>query len=119
MNNLLSLSVAQLRRAVAIKEQIESLEAELAVVLGSTPLPSDAAGVAPAHNKKKVMSPEARAKIAATQKARWVSLRAAKGQPAITKTGKTAKRTISAEARKKMAEGAKSRWAKIKAANQK
>ena len=62
------------------------------------------------------MSPEARAKIAAAQKARWKKLKAAKAQPGSPTPVQKAKRTVSAESRRRMAEGAKARWAKIKAA---
>ncbi|MDO8704447.1 MAG: hypothetical protein Q7J84_05800 [Sulfuricaulis sp.] len=117
MNDLLSLSVAQLKRAITIKEQIESLESELAGILRSSPVRTVATIVAAAPGKrKKVMSPEARAKIAAAQKARWKKFKAAKTQPVAPRTVQKAKRTISAESRKRMAEGAKARWAKIKAA---
>jgi len=76
---LTSLSVAQLQRAINIKEQIEALNAELASVLGvsptTTPAPKAPVSAAPLAKKKKVMSPAARAKIAAAQKARWVKVK--------------------------------------------
>ena len=72
---------------------------------------------------RRTMSPAARKKIAAAQKARW----AAKKKPAKPAADakqdapkkaatKTAKRVISAESRKKMAEAQKKRWAKKKKA---
>ena len=75
-------SVHQLSRAIKIAEQIQELKAEMANVLGNAaepqakrkyskkPLP--AARSAPAvSGKKRVLSPEAREKIAAAQRARW------------------------------------------------
>ncbi len=68
-------SVSQLKRAIIIAEQIQSLEAELASILGGAAAVSKltkktaAAGEKP--KRKYSFSPEARAKIAAAQKARW------------------------------------------------
>jgi hypothetical protein len=70
-------SVDQLKRAVAIAEQIKELENQLAGLLGNP------AAVAPRVTgrvkavkisdvkKKRTMSPEGRARIAAAQKERW------------------------------------------------
>jgi hypothetical protein len=60
-------------------------------------------------------SAEARARIAAAQRARWAKSRQtanAKSKVAPTR----AKRTLSAAARKKIAAAQKTRWAKLKAA---
>lgn len=80
-------SVAALRRAIEITEQIEKLEAELKGILdgkgSGTPVAtrSAAPAAAPAPGKKRrKMSPEARARIVAAQKARWAKVRAAKKQ---------------------------------------
>ena len=76
-------SIAALRRAIEITEQIEKLEGELKGILGSkaTALAAAAPASAPAAapvKKKRVMSPEARARIVAAQKARWAKVRANK-----------------------------------------
>ena len=98
-----NLSAQQLRQAATIKEQIDSLQSELGRLLGSSI--SSASG-------KRTMSAAARAKIAATQKARWAKLNGKKaGKPV-----KSGKRTMSAAARAKIAAAAKARWAKAKAA---
>ncbi len=81
-------SVAQLKRAIKIAEQIESLEAELAGILGRDAVATRKAGrkpaAAPAEGRKTKrkynFSPEARAKIAAAQKARWARQKEAKGK---------------------------------------
>lgn len=120
-------SIDQLKRALAISEQIEKLQAELASILGSratapASAPAKTETPKPAKSGKRTMSPEARARIAAAQRARWAK---SKGQPsaepakvapkagAKAKTGKKT-RTISPEARAKMAAAAKKRWAKLK-----
>ena len=83
-----ALSLDQLKRAVQIHEEIESLQAELAGLLsGSSPSGSGAKrgrkpgpakvveGDQPKATRKKgakrTMSPEAREKIAAAQRRRW------------------------------------------------
>ena len=114
-------TIATLQRAIVIAEQIQKLESELAAILGgsapSSPAKSKQAAAKPAKKGKRTLSPEARARIAAAQKARWAKV---KGEaPAIATEKKTAakvkvRRKISAEARAKMAAAAKRRWANVK-----
>ena len=70
--NPLDLTINQLKRAAAIKEQIEKLNKELRAILGASAKP----GRAP--KKKRTMSASVKRKIAAAQKARWANLRRAK-----------------------------------------
>lgn len=109
-NSLANISTQQLRRAIELKEKIESLQAQLAAILGA---PVEAAATASAPRKKGGMSAAGRARIAAAQRARWAKQKAA--NPAVTGP-KKAKRKISAAARARMVAGAKARWAKIRAA---
>jgi hypothetical protein len=122
-NSLLNLSPADLRRAAQIKEQIDSLNAELGSILSGTSgrTSGNSAAAAPTDGRRggrRTMSPAARAKIAAAAKARWAKFRAAKGgsapAPAAKKSGR---RQMSPAARAKIAAAAKARWAKAKAAN--
>ena len=74
-------SIAQLKKAVAISEQIQTLQAELATLLGasgkiSAPRKS-AATVGKKRKGKRRLSPEARARIAAVVKRRWAKVRKA------------------------------------------
>ena len=79
----------------------------------------DAAAAKPAK-KRRGITPEGRAKLAAAMKARWDARK--KGAPAPTaKAAKTvgapkakARRTISPEARARMVAAAKKRWANAK-----
>ena len=70
-------SVDQLKRAVAIAEQIKALQSQLAALLGnpSAPAPKVTGRVKavkfPVVKKKRMMSAEGRARIAAAQKERW------------------------------------------------
>jgi hypothetical protein len=75
MSSIINLSAQQLRRAAAIKEQIQSLENELGRILGSPVKPVTDA-VAP--KKRRKMSAAGRAKISAAAKARWAKVKALK-----------------------------------------
>lgn len=117
-------SIAHLQRALAVAEQIQKLEAELASILSGAVASQPAnAATTPAKSVKKrgTMSSEGRAKIVAAQKARWAKIKAAKASPigaeAEKKSGKRGKgkRRISPEGRAKMAAAAKKRWAEKKA----
>lgn len=66
------LSAQQLRRAADLKEKIDSLQNELNQILGAKRSVGAPSGV------KRVLSPAARAKIVAAQKARWAKFHAAK-----------------------------------------
>jgi hypothetical protein len=71
MSSIINLSAQQLRRAAAIKEQIQSLENEFHRILGSSTKP--VAVVAPTKRRK--MSAAGRAKISAAAKARWAKIK--------------------------------------------
>jgi hypothetical protein len=103
MNSMSSLSAEQLRRAAAIKDEIDKLESELGKILGGS--------TAGSGSGKRVMSASARARIAAAQKARWAKV---KGN-----SGGGSRRKMSPAARAKIAAAAKARWAKAKAAGRK
>jgi hypothetical protein len=78
-----SLSSTVFKLAGAIKEKIEGLEAELTALLGgsSKPTKSVKEPQAPKAKKaKRVMSPEAREKIAAAQRKRWAKSKKAEAK---------------------------------------
>ena len=118
-NQLSSLTTVQLRRAADLKEKIEALNKELAVILGAT---SSVATAAPVKGKRK-MSAAARAKIAAAQKARWAKAKVGKVavkptvKPAAKPAAKPSKMSPAAKAR--LSAIAKARWAKVKATGKK
>ena len=104
MSSISDLSAQELRRAASIKDQIDTLNAELGRLLGA------ADGQAtPARTR--IMSAAARGRIAAAQKARWARVKG--------KATQGTRRKMSAAARKKIAAAAKARWAKAKAAGRK
>jgi len=111
MTNLTDLTTGQLHRIIAIKEQIENLQAQIDSIAAGG---GDGAGIStPSARrvpKKRRMSAAGRARIAAGQKARWAKVKAAKGGAAPKK-----RRKMSAAAKAKMAAAARARWAKAKA----
>jgi hypothetical protein len=104
MTSLNSLSVAQLHEAVAIKEQIEQLETQLASIFGETTMPEVAS------KKRRRMSAAGKANMAAAARARWANRKGTQTIP--TKK----RRKMSAEGRARISATAKARWKKAKAA---
>ncbi len=106
--SLTDLSPRQLRQAADLKERIESLEHDLAQILGSVAQPSDSATL----QKKRKMSAAARARIAAGARARWARI---KGTTSV-KSATQPKRKMSAAARASLSAMAKARWRRARAA---
>ncbi|HMK06592.1 MAG TPA: hypothetical protein VK476_03620 [Flavobacterium sp.] len=146
MSNLSNLSVAQLKRAVQIKEQIEKLQRELLSSLGSSSpsqKPSSGGGMSEATKAKlraaakarwaqvkagkqpaakstgrKPMSAAARARLSALMKAKWAAKnKGSKSASAPAKKAVPKKSTMSAAAKARVSALAKARWAKIKSAS--
>lgn len=99
-SSLSNISVRDLKKAITLRERIETLENKLAALLGS---------VAPATGGRggpRNMSAAARARIAAAQRLRWAKHR---------KSGTPGRRKMSAAARARISAVAKARWARVKA----
>ena len=112
MTELQNLTVAQLRQVISIKEQIESLTAELNAVTGDG---GPAAASAPVNRRGVYKRSKAvRMAMAAAQRMRWAKLKG--GDEAITPKKK---RKMSAAGRAKIAAAAKARWAKARSAGKK
>lgn len=109
MNRLLALSSVQLKRAAAIKDQINTLEKELVSLLGSPTVVNEPV---PAGRAKRKLSAAGLARIKAAQKKRWAKIKSSKPAAPVAKK----KFTMSAAAKAKISAAAKARWAKIKAA---
>jgi hypothetical protein len=107
MTDITNLSSRELRHIANLKEKIDSLQDELARMVG---------GTAPGPRRKSGMSAAGRARIAAAQRARWAKFH---GSKKTEKTGPKSKRTLSAAARAKIAAAARARWAKAKASGKK
>lgn len=112
---LSDLSVTELRKVLQIKEQIAVLENQLHLVLGaSVPVALASAPalkpVAGRRGGRRKLSPEARERIAAAQRARWALQRGGKAaKPAVGKRG--GRRKLSPEARERIAAAQRARWA--------
>src|SRR6266496_5879543 len=91
--NPLDLTVSQLKRAAAIKEQIEDLNKELRGILGV----STKSRAAP--KKKRTMTAAMKKQLAAAQKARWANLRRANPATPVKRAAKAKKKTMSRAAR--------------------
>ena len=104
--NITQLTANQLKRAAAIKEQIEDLNKELRSILVVSPKSR-----AVSRNKRG-MSASVKRKIAAAQKARWANLRRAKpATRSVKPAGKAKKKTFSAATRAKLSAKLKAHWA--------
>ena len=101
-------SLEQLKRAIAISEQIDALQSQLAAVLGgSSPASAKAAASGKSRKGKRTVSPEARAKMAAAQRARWAKR---KGAAAPAAKPEKKKRGLTPEGRARLAAAMKARW---------
>ena len=108
--NLLDLTINQLKRAAAIKEQIADLTKELRAILGA----SGNSGAT--LKRKRTMSASVKKKIAAAQKARWATLRGAKpATRSVKPVAKPKKKTMGPAARAKLSAKLKAYWAAKKA----
>src|SRR4051812_33438056 len=112
MNSLAKMPIGQLKRAVDIREQIESLTHELHQLLAGRPQVRVDGGE---PQRKRVLSPMGRAKIAAAQRLRWAKFNEARGgrpQPA-------SRHMLSPEGRARVSAAVKARWARFRAAKAK
>ena len=104
--NLFDLTISQLKRTAAIKEQIEELNKELQSILGE----SGESGAAP--TKMPTMSAAVkRRKIAAAQKARWAKIKGSKPATLPVKpAAKPNKMNVSAATRARLSAKLKAYW---------
>jgi hypothetical protein len=114
MKTLSDLSVADLRRAIALKEQIELLDGQLEAIAGesSAAAANPIAAPTPAKRTKRRLSAAHRRKLikalAKARRVRWAKAKAA-GTNAAPK-----KRRMSAAGRASISAAAKARWAKVR-----
>jgi hypothetical protein len=105
-----NLSINQLKRAVAIKEQIASLNSELQTIFDGFVKEGNA------PKKRRTMSADAKKRIAAAQKARWANFRRSKSARSAGSAAKPNRRRMNRAARAKLSRKMKARWAARKAA---
>jgi hypothetical protein len=110
--NLLDLTISQLKRAAAIKEQIDALNKELGSIL------SVSTNSGPGSKKKRSMSYSARKRIAAAQRARWAKVQVAKpATRSVEPAAQSKKKTVSRATKAKLSAKLKAYWKAKKAAN--
>ena len=122
------LSTSQLRQALQLREQIETMQQKLDALLGGggTGPAVRAKGEVGRPKGKRTMSADARARIAAAATARWARIKGkaapakatAKAAPAktVAKTAPTKSSGLTPEGRAKLAAAMKARWAARKKA---
>ena len=98
------LTLTQLKRAVAIKEQISKLGDELRGIF-------DGFAEKITLRKKRTMSASAKKKIAAAQKARWAKLQRGTSEQSAKPTKTTAKKATTASANARRSAKLKAYWA--------
>lgn len=109
--NIQDVTITQLKRATAIKEQIDKLNKELASILGMQ------ANNGAAMKNHRTMDPVVKRKIAASQRARWAKIRGAKPATRSAKPASVAKKkTMSPAVKAKLSAKLKAIWAAKKAA---
>lgn len=110
-------TLAQLKHAISISEQIESLKHELAGILGShsAPVVKAAPVAVKADGRKGKRSPATIAKMKASQKKRWAKVKVPVASKAPVPAAPKKKGGMSPAHKAKLAAAAKKRWAAIKA----
>ena len=113
MNSIIGLTPRTLRKAADLQERIEGLQEELEQLLGEVPAPAPAP-TAEGPKKRKKFSAATKAKMAASQRARWAGNQ--EPAPEVEPAPKKARKELSAAVRKARSEAMKARWAKAKRA---
>jgi hypothetical protein len=115
LTDLSSLTTRQLNRIIAIKQEIEKLQSQIAAIADGGEIPSPFAedALAPAKRKYHMTAAHKRKLIKALVRARRI--RWAKA----SKPAKKGKRRLSAAGRAAIIAATKARWAKVKAAKKK
>jgi hypothetical protein len=109
-------TLVQLKQAVSIAEQIEELQAKLASLVGGSgsvapaPKAASTSAVKAVKSGKRTMSPEARARIAAAQRARWAKSKGTTAKAPVA-APKKKRGKLSPEGRAKIVAALKARWA--------
>ena len=108
--NSLNISTDQLRRALQIKEQIESLQAQLTSLLAGQ-IVNRKSSIADGRGARRAMSAAGRARIAAAQRARWAKL---KNDEVSGANPRKRRNKMSAAGRAAIAAAQRARWARVR-----
>src|SRR5687768_18593707 len=110
--NSTDISTDQLRRALQIKEQIESLEQQLTSLLSSSARIQSSTNPSIPGRRRRRMSASARERIAAAQRARWAKVK----KNGASGANPRKRRKMSAAGRARIIAATKARWARFHAA---
>ena len=110
MSKLSRLSIQQLQRALAIRQQIESLIQELDALEGNFPIAYPGRG-----RRAPSVTDRRKAVLNGARLAKRKGVKRADANGAAPAVAKKKKRVVSPEHKAKMSESAKARWAKAKA----
>jgi len=110
MSKLSRLSVQQLQRALAIRQQIESLIQELDALEGNFPIAYPGRG-----RRAPGVADRRKAVLNGARLAKRKGVKRADANGAAPAVAKKKKRVVSAEHKARLSESAKARWAKAKA----
>jgi hypothetical protein len=108
---IMDLSLNKLSEALALRQQIDTLERRLSALFagtGSRASSSTAISVTRSRGRRRPMSAATRAKLAAAARARWARQRGGSTLGSVT-AGK--RRKLSAAGRKRISDAMKARWA--------
>ncbi|MEA3208598.1 MAG: hypothetical protein QOE70_1655 [Chthoniobacter sp.] len=107
--------IAKLEEALSLRKQIAGLQEKLGSLFGSNEEEPAKPRAKPQRRGKRTMSPEARARIAAAQRARWAKTKGTAGavatSPAKAAPASKGKGGLTPEGRAKLAASMKARWA--------
>ena len=116
-NSLFDLPIATIEKALAIRKEIEALQASVNQILGGATATTQPITAIKVDGRKGKRSAATLAKMAASAKARWAKKAGAAPvavKPAVY--GAKKKRKMSPEGRARIAAAQRARWAKQKAA---
>lgn len=107
--------IEKLEKALDLRKQIATLQQKLSDLFSSG-VQGDAVAKPGRKGRRgrRAMSPEARARIAAAQRARWAKQKGTSAATPKLATKAKGRRTMSPEARARIAAAARARWAKVK-----
>ena len=110
------LTTRQLKQALQMREQIESLQEKLEALLGGKAPAAKPKQKVSRPTQKRTMSAAGRARIAEAQKARWAKTKETSSPAKATAKSAPKKKEVSDERRAKLSAAMKARWAARKKA---
>ena len=110
------LTTSQLKQALQLREQIESLQHKLETLLGGTAPTAKPKQKASRPTAKRTMSAAGRARIAEAQKARWAKTKGSSSPSKASAKPAPKSTAVSDERRAKLSAAMKARWAARKKA---